>query len=68
MTRETRKQKVLKVLSDNEWHAGYELTRASTGGSEGLRRLRELRADGYNIEGPRSMKGRTTMLYRLRTP
>lgn len=45
----TRKEKVLDTLSDGEWHDGYDLCHPSVGGSEGLRRLRELRADGHSI-------------------
>lgn len=46
----TRKDKVLTYLKKNRRYvAGYELTTATVGGTEGLRRLRELRADGVNI-------------------
>jgi hypothetical protein len=33
----------------NQWVDGPELANAEVGGSEGLKRLRELRADGINI-------------------
>jgi len=65
MVTPTRRERVLKVLNDHKWHAANELTRGNTGGSEGLRRLRELRAEGYRIEGPKTVKGRTTRMYRL---
>ncbi|MDB5280837.1 MAG: hypothetical protein JWR61_5792 [Ferruginibacter sp.] len=46
----TRKQLVLSYLKKNRKYVpGYELTRPEVGGTEGLRRLRELRADGINI-------------------
>lgn len=48
----TRKQQVLKHLKDrpNRWVNGTELATAEVGGSEGLRRLRELREAGEPIE------------------
>lgn len=44
--------RVLEVLTShaNEWVNGPALCHPDVGGSEGLRRLRELRADGYIIE------------------
>jgi biotin operon repressor len=46
----TRKGQVLIALKGGRWTPGYELSTAAVGGSEGLRRLRELREDGYTIE------------------
>jgi len=48
----TRKQKVLELLQKyrNQWVDGPEIQHPAVGGSEGTRRLRELRAEGYNIE------------------
>ncbi len=48
----TARQRVLDVLirANGEWVPGFILTRMETGGSEGLRRLRELKAAGYLIE------------------
>jgi|WetSurSiteA1Bulk_404760.scaffolds.fasta_scaffold39427_2 hypothetical protein len=60
-----RQRRVYDVLKDGEWHDGPELTHPAVGGSEGLRRLRELRAKGYTIEMRRKAKGRTTRQYRL---
>jgi hypothetical protein len=50
--RETRAQQVLRRLreADGEWVDGSELATAEVGGSEGLKRLRELRAAGEPIE------------------
>lgn len=45
----TRKERVLDTLADGEWHDGYDLCHPGVGGSEGLRRVRELRAEGYSI-------------------
>lgn len=59
-----RQRAVMKVLWDLEWHEGHELTAPSVGGSEGLRRLREVRAMGAPIE-MRTVKGLTTRQYRL---
>jgi hypothetical protein len=47
-----RKAQVLKVLQNAEgtWVGGPSLCNQAVGGSEGLRRLRELRALGYAID------------------
>ena len=49
---QTRKQQVLRYLQvrPNQWVDGPELSNEKVGGSEGVRRLRELRADGWSIE------------------
>jgi hypothetical protein len=46
-----RKAQVLKVLqnAEGEWVGGPALCNQAVGGSEGLRRLRELRELGYVI-------------------
>jgi len=51
----TRRELVLEALKGPNglggwWVTGPELANAEIGGSEGLRRLRELRADGWPIE------------------
>lgn len=47
----TRKDLVHQYLKKNrKYIPGHELTTAEVGGTEGLRRLRELRADGINIQ------------------
>jgi hypothetical protein len=48
----SRKEQVLAMLvrRRGEWVNGTELATAEVGGSEGLKRLRELRAEGYPIE------------------
>jgi hypothetical protein len=49
------------------WVDGPMICHPAIGGSEGLRRLRELRADGYMIEMRRHPdRKRTTRQYRLR--
>lgn len=53
----TRKQRVYAALKSRRWTPGFELTTPEVGGSEGLRRLRELRADGYDIKVRRSTDG-----------
>ena len=60
----TRADRVLKVLSDGQWHPGHHLTGPEAGGSEGLRRLRELREKGYQIE-MRKREGLASREYRL---
>ncbi len=48
----TRKEQILRVLLENkgEWVDGTRLATEEVGGSEGLRRLRELRADGHIVQ------------------
>ena len=60
----TRQKAILDVLADGLWHPGHELTGPKCGGSEGLRRLRELRAKGYRIEA-RKIQGRSSWQYKL---
>lgn len=60
----TRKQRVYNALKSRRWTPGFELTTPEVGGTEGLRRLRELRADGYEIKS-RRMAGSTAFEYRL---
>jgi hypothetical protein len=46
----TRKERVYSYLkSQRKYVPGYELTKPEIGGTEGLRRLRELRAEGIDI-------------------
>lgn len=59
----TRKQRVFNVLKSLKWIPGYELTTVEVGGTEGLRRVRELRAEGYNIKVRRTDEG--TFEYRM---
>jgi hypothetical protein len=49
---QTRREQVLTRLraSFGDWVDGPELANAKVGGSEGLKRLRELRAEGHVIE------------------
>lgn len=48
----------------NLWVPGYELTTPEVGGSEGLKRLRELRQKGFKIDG-RRMDGADAWEYRM---
>jgi hypothetical protein len=64
----TRKGQVLRRLLNaaGEWVPGHELQTPACGGSEGLRRVRELReVHGYAIEERPARVG-TTWEYRLR--
>ena len=61
---ETRGEAVWRILSDGGWHKTTEFLGWQTGGSEGTRRLRELRKLGYRIE-KRRIKGSAQWLYRL---
>lgn len=64
----SRKEQVLERLrrAGGEWVDGSELATAEVGGSEGLRRLRELRAEGVAIEQrAHPDKGRDVSQYRL---
>ena len=64
----SRKDAVLKLLTENlnAWIEGPVIASAEVGGSEGLKRLRELRDEGHNIEAKRHPdKNRDIWLYRL---
>ncbi len=51
----TRKQKVYDYLKKRRKYVpGHELTTPEVGGTEGLRRVRELRAEGTSISVRRS--------------
>lgn len=61
---DTQRIKVLWLMLDYKWHPGPEIVRVA-GGSEGLRRLRELREiPDILIERKRDEKNRV-FLYRL---
>jgi len=64
----TRKDKVLQLLRENlnMWIEGPEIASPQVGGSEGLKRLRELREEGHKIETrPHPNKQRDVWIYRL---
>ena len=63
----TRKAKVLARLrfADGDWVAGEDIANPAVGGSEGLKRLRELRADGWPIEEKAPPDGEGMWWYRL---
>lgn len=60
----TRKEAVFNMLRSRRWTPGYELTQPNVGGTEGLRRLRELRSEGFEIKS-RPMVGSNAYEYRL---
>ena len=64
----TRRDRVLAVLeaAAGRWVYGPELANVAVGGSEGLRRVRELYAMGYQVER-RRRPGRQGWEYRLVT-
>lgn len=78
----TRQEKVLDALTHaartgmlegrvcrDGWVDGYLLCHPAIGGSEGLRRVRELRAKGHDIElRPHPVHGRTSRQYRIVEP
>lgn len=54
------------IRCDDGWVDGHVLCHPALGGSEGLRRVRELRADGVDIEKRNHPdRGRSTVQYRL---
>jgi len=68
---DTRKQQILTYLTlrKDEWVDGPDIANERIGGSEGLRRLRELRADGYVIQQRRHPEPeRAIWQYRLTDP
>jgi len=46
---ETRRNNVLRLLEDGKWHSTAEINSPEVGGTEGTRRLRELRKMGHDI-------------------
>lgn len=66
----TRKGQILRFLQErpDEWVDGNLLATEAVGGSEGLRRLRDLRSDGYLIQQRRHPDpNRDIWQYRLLT-
>ena len=49
ITSSTRRGRVLNLMSDYGWHSTVDICAVDVGGTEGCRRLRELRAKGYTI-------------------
>ena len=64
-----RKAEVLRALQDARgfWVGGPALANVACGGSEGLRRLRELRELGYAIEKRKAHPSHKYYSYRLVT-
>lgn len=54
---ETRRANVKYLLSDGLWHKTSEVNSKEVGGTEGTRRLRELREQGLNIEKRKEVEG-----------
>jgi hypothetical protein len=65
--RGTRKALVLACLTGagGDWVDGVIIATPEIGGSEGIRRLRELRDDGWNIETRPHPQSETAWQYRL---
>lgn len=63
----TRREQVLRYLEDrlDQWVDGTELATEKVGGSEGLKRLRELRQDGHIIK-MRAHPDRTRSIFQYR--
>ena len=67
----TRKEQVLRFLTQHadRWVDGPELANAQVGGSEGLKRVRELRAEGHRIiTRPHPDRTRDVFQYKLVLP
>ena len=67
----SRKQRVYDFLaqakrSGNDWVDGSMISSENVGGKEGLRRLRELRAEGYQIQMRRNGRSAQYRLTRLK--
>lgn len=60
----TYKEDVRELLLDGRWHTTSEINNVLVGGSEGTRRLRELRAEGAVIH-KRRICGSSQFEYRL---
>ena len=66
----TARERVQFLMSDGGWHSSVDICAPENGGSEGLRRLRELRKLGLNVEKRRQKVdgGRGVWLYRATRP
>lgn len=66
----TRKDQVLRYLQEHDgWVDGPELANEKVGGSEGLKRVRELRAEGHRIiTRPHPDRSRDIFQYKLVKP
>lgn len=64
MNGSTARERVYNALRSRRWTPGFALTTPEVGGSEGLRRLRELRAEGFEIKS-RRMNDSNAFEYRL---
>lgn len=60
-----RRTRVFTLLADGLWHSTSTIESPDTGGSQGTRRLRELRAQGIVIE-KRKKVGSDEYEYRLK--
>lgn len=60
----TARERVYNALRSRRWTPGFDLTSPEVGGSEGLRRVRELRAQGFEIK-TRRIEGSNAFEYRL---
>lgn len=61
------KNRVFELMLDYQWHRTSEINSAAVGGTEGTRRLRELRAEGWQIV-KRTVEGSRQFEYRLVSP
>lgn len=70
LSNETRKDQVLRFLAQHsDWIDGPELANERVGGSEGLKRVRELRAEGHRIiTRPHPDRTRDIFQYKLVRP
>ena len=62
--RASRLEIVADLMLDRRWHKTVEIESVSVGGSQGTRRLRELRKKGWAIE-KRKVKNSTQYEYRF---
>lgn len=72
VTNATRRSLVFRRMSDGKWHKTMDICGAAVGGSEGTRRVRELRKEcrdglrsGWNTIDKRKVVGSTQYEYRL---
>ena len=61
---DSQREKVRQLMLDGQWHSGPEILETA-GGTEGMRRLRELRAKGYTVEKARDSLNRRFWWYRM---
>tara|TARA_Y100001963_G_C6728722_1_gene422764 strand:- start:180 stop:452 length:273 start_codon:yes stop_codon:yes gene_type:complete len=61
----SNRERVMRLMLDLKWHSANEICQPEIGGREGLRRLRELRKQGYVVSKRRVKEAGGAYEYRI---